>query len=827
MPRAKSGTKARRHGGTKWRREELPFVFHSVPSCLRAFVPLLILLLAATAAHAQSQLFDSNWKFFKGDASGAAEMQFDDSAWRTLDVPHDWSIEGPIDEKNPTGKAGAFMPGGIGWYRKHFTLPQEDANKRIFIDFDGVMANSDVAINGFALGHRPYGYVSFRYELTGHLHFGAEPNVISVRCDNSVQPASRWYSGAGIYRHVHLTVTDPIHLAHWGVVVTTPKITADQAIVHVHATVVNQSDAAARPGVSVTILDPDGKSVSGNSIWFFRMSSLAAGKTRDFDEDIPVDHPRLWNLDQPNLYGAVVEVSDGTQTVDTQTVPFGIREFHFDPATGFWLNGKNFKIYGCCLHADGGALGDAVPLSIWQRRLEALKSVGCNAIRTAHNPQSPEFLDLCDRMGFLVMDEMFDVWMVGKTPLTSRTTLADYHLHFKDWWQRDVTDTVMRDRNHPSVILYSAGNEIHDIAPNNGAYFGIFRGLNDLYHKLDPTRPVTLALLRPNQSHVYDNGFAQMMDVVGQNYRENELVAAHQAHPSWKIIGTENRLDPQAWRLLRDTPAYAGQFIWTGVDYLGESGNWPMIAHSSGLFDRTLWPAAGAAQAKSWWTTTPMVSIFRVGAPIALRPLLAAAPGMDAGPPPRAQLLADWTNRADAHVETVEVYTNCQQVDLLLNGKSLGSKSKHSDDTPLRWTVPYQAGTLKAVATNNGQVVATDSLRSAGKPAKIVLTADRQTLADDFDDVCFVRATVTDDNGVTVPDAKPLIQFSVNGPGRIIGVDNSDNSDHTSFIASERHAYRGRCLAIVRATAASGAITIGATAAGFPAASIDLSAASN
>ena len=452
--------------------------------------------------------FDPGWQFLKDEAKGAEAPDFDDSSWRAISVPHDWSIEGPFDENNPTGGAGGFLPAGIGWYRKHFTLPQDDAQKRVFIDFDGVMANSDVWINGFHLGKRPYGYVSFRYELTGHLNFGdTSPNVLAVRADNSAQPASRWYSGAGIYRHVRLVVTDPIHLDHWGTFVTTPSVSADKATVHVQSTVVNQSDTPRQITVQLTLLDPAGKvvqSVQSNQ-------SIAAGQSADFQQDIPVSNPQIWDLDHPMLYHVLSQVQDGTKTLDDETTPFGIREFHFDAATGFWLNGKNFKIKGVCLHNDAGALGSAVPLRAWEKRLAALKELGVNAIRTSHNPPSPEFLDLCDQLGLLVMDEMFDCWTVAKNPY-------DYHLYFKDWSITDLTDSVRRDRNHPSIILYSAGNEIHD-TPKTDLALGILKGLVDAFHQNDPTRPVTQALFRPNASHDYDDGLADMLDVVGQNYR--------------------------------------------------------------------------------------------------------------------------------------------------------------------------------------------------------------------------------------------------------------------------------------------------------------------
>ena len=391
-------------------------------SALLGLVCALCLPALSAPAVRQSLSFDPDWRFLKADAQGAQQPAFNDASWRTLSVPHDWAIEGPFDPNAPEGGAGAFLPTGIGWYRKHFTLPPSDQGKRVFIDFDGVMQNSDVYINGVLLGHRPYGYVSFRYELTGHLLFNG-PNVLAVRADNSQQPDSRWYAGAGIYRHVRLVVTDPVHLAHWATFVTTPKVSAQAATVHVQTSVQNQGTTARPVSVQLTLLGPDGKTVGTART---APQTVAAGGTADFAQDLTVPSPNLWNLDSPHLYHLVTRVQSNNTTLDDETVPFGIREFHFDPATGFWLNGRNFKIKGVCLHGDVGGLGVAVPLSAWQKRLAALKPLGVNAIRTAHDPPSPEFLDLCDRMGFLVMDEMFDCWTVAKNPY-------DYHLYFNDW----------------------------------------------------------------------------------------------------------------------------------------------------------------------------------------------------------------------------------------------------------------------------------------------------------------------------------------------------------------------------------------------------------
>jgi len=786
------------------------------------FLTLIISLLigvsangtAPTSAAEQVRViksFDTDWRFLKADTAGAENAGFDDAAWRKLDVPHDWGIEGPFDEKNPAGGAGGFLPAGVGWYRKHFTLPAGDARRRVFIEFDGVMANSDVWINGAHLGKRPFGYVSFSYELTRHLNFGdKQPNVLVVRADNSKQPASRWYAGAGIYRHVRLVVTDPIHIEQWGTFVTTPQVSNAQATVHVQSTVVNQSDAAREIALNITLLGPDGKAVQSAET---KPQTVAAGKSVVFDQDIIVKNPQRWDIARPILYSAVTKVVAGKTALDDEVTPFGIREFRFDAATGFWLNGKNFKLKGVCLHHDASAFGAAVPLRAWERRLENLKQIGVNAIRTAHNPPAPEFLDLCDRMGVLVMDEMFDCWTVAKNPY-------DYHLFFNDWSKIDTRDTVRRDRNHPSIILYSAGNEIHD-TPKGELAKSILKGLIPVFHENDPTRPVTQALFRPNVSHDYDNGLADMLDVIGTNYRDNELLDAHKAKPTRKIVGTEQGHERRIWLFARDNPQHSGQFLWSGIDYLGESRQWPVIAAGSGLLDRTGTVKPMAYERQSWWAEQPVVHIVRRIEPARTT---AADPGFE--PLTRRQSqFADWSPRdTAAHDENVEAYSNCEEVELILNGKSLGAKPRHADDAPRIWKVPFEPGALKAIGRNKGQVIATDELRTAGKPAKIVLAVDRGKLAPVWDDVSYVTVTIVDANGVRVPTASDLITFKITGPGVIAAVDSGDNTSHESFQASDRKAYQGRCFAILRANAPSGRIVLTASSPGLTSGSITIEA---
>ncbi len=760
---------------------------------------------ALVAAPRVTMQFDAGWRFLKGDMAGGQAPAVVDAAWRGVTLPHDWGIEGPFAENNPSGWAGAFLPAGVGWYRKRFALPAEYAGRRVFVEFDGVMANSEVWINGVSLGKRPYGYVSFRYELTGHLAAGKGSNVLAVRMDNEKQPASRWFPGAGINRHVRLVVTDPVHLDQWATFVSTPKVTAAEATVKIATAVVNQSKAAHSVTVEFTVA---GKSVES------RPQTIAAGKSAEFEAEIAVANPKLWSLETPAMYRATAKVREGKNAVDDETVAFGIREARFDAGTGFWLNGKNFKIKGVCLHGDGGAVGTAVPLDVWERRLGQLKKIGVNGIRTAHNPPAPEFLDLCDRMGFLVMDEMFDQWTVAKNPY-------DYHVVFRDWSHIDTRDTVRRDRNHPSVIVYSAGNEIHD-TPQGELAKGILKGLVETFHTADPTRPVTQALFRPNVSHDYDNGLADLLDVVGQNYRENEILAAHQQKPARKNLGTENGHDRRIWLALRDNAAYAGQFLWSGIDYLGEGRVWPVTTNASGLLDRTGNIKPIGWERESWWSATPMVHVTRR---VAAREVAATDPGYEAARRQSVTLFDDWSpaNR-EAHAENVEVYSNCEDVELLLNGKSLGSKPLAKDASARNWRVEFAPGKVEAICRNQGQVAARSDLRTAGKAVRINLSVDKLKVPMNWDSVAYLTAQVLDENGVMVPTASDKIAFTVEGPGVVSAVDNGDTTSLEGFQAQERSAFRGLCIALLKATKDQGKITVKVSAAGLAGASLTLEA---
>jgi beta-galactosidase len=548
----------------------------------------------------------------------------------------------------------------------------------------------------------------------------------------------------------------------------------------------NQFATAQNVLLQINIISPDGKIVGKTEV----KKKLDGNATQTITQNITVDNPALWDVEHPQLYTAITKIVVDKKLIDEVTTLFGIREIKFDASTGFSLNGKQVKIKGVCLHHDAGALGAAVPLQAWVRRLQILKDLGVNGIRTSHNAVAPEFLDLCDKMGFLVMDETFDTWTAAKSHAEK-----GYNLFFTDWWERDTRDIVLRDRNHPSIVIYSVGNEVHDNL-NDSTGFRKYKMQQDLVHSLDPTRPVTMALFRPALSKVYENGFAKTMDIVGQNYRENELVAAHDKNPDWKVIGTENRLEQAAWIPLRDKEYMAGQFLWTGIDYLGES-DWPEVAHGSGLLDKTGGARDVAYQRKSWWSNDPVLYVMR-----------------KEGNAGAGAWVSDWSpTDIDTYDEAkIQVFSNCDEVELFLNGSSVGVQPRPADNaSPRNWSITFHKGTLKAVAKNAGKVVAEQELTTTGNPAKIVLTAERNTIANNWDDVVYVTATVTDENGLPCINAINKIKFSAEGAGVIAAVDNADLASAENYLSKERWAFKGKCIAIIKANADMGAIKITAS----------------
>jgi len=794
-----------------------------------AVVTLLALLVAPyTPAAPQRERatlrFDRAWRFHLGDVPGAQEGTFDDSGWRTLNLPHDWSIEGEFSDTNPAGAGGGALPGGVGWYRKTFSVAERDAGRLVFVEFDGVYRNSEVWINGHYLGKRPYGYSSFSYELTPHLRYGRAGNVIAVRVDNSQQPNSRWYSGSGIYRHVRLVTTDPVHVDHWGSYVTTPEVTAASARVTIRTTVRNASQADQPITLRTVLYDAAGKEVAAATA----EARVPRDSVTDIAQDLVIRSPALWSLERPYLYRAVSRVLCGGRTCDDYSTPFGVRTFVFDPDRGFILNGKQLKIRGVCLHHDLGALGAAVNTRALERQLQIMRDMGVNALRTSHNPPAPELLDLTDRMGFIVLDEAFDMWKKEKTKY-------DYHLDWDAWHVRDLSDMVQRDRNHPSVFIWSIGNEVMEQWTNDDTTaIPIARELAGIVRRLDPTRPITSA--NNNGSPANPMFHAGALDLLGHNYHheawpnlpaqfpgakliiteamsalnsrgfyeqpsdsvasyETPYVKDHGPQPnkSYQLSSYDNRkafwgsLHEESLRLFERYPFISGMFIWSGIDYLGEPTpyEWPARSSYFGVVDLAGFPKDPFYLYQSEWTDRPMLHVF-----------------------------PHWNWTAGDSID-VWAYTNGDEAELFLNGASLGVKRKPGDVSHLMWRVAYAPGTLRAVARKGRQMIATQEVKTAGAPARITLAPDRSALRADGSDLSFVTVSVLDRAGVPVPTADHLIRFRLAGDGAIAGVDNGDQVSHASFKADRVRLFNGKALVIVRAGEREGTATLTAEADGL------------
>ncbi|MFT5882853.1 MAG: beta-galactosidase [Crocinitomicaceae bacterium] len=777
--------------------------------------------------------FDADWLFVKGDPKGADAVEFDHSQWRQLDLPHDWSIEGPFEEKNASKARGGYLPNGTGWYRKTFKLPANAAGKKVFIEFDGIYMNGEVWINGHRLGKRPYGYIGVEYDLTSHLKLDGD-NILAVRVDDSLQPSSRWYSGCGIYRHVWMTVTDKLHVTHWGTQVSTPKITVENAEVAVKTTVKNAHSMAKTVTVTQNIVDANGKQVARVS----KDIELAAGKEMVVDQSLKIATPALWSPKAPNLYSVRTELRDGKVLIDNYESPLGVRTVVFDAERGMLLNGESVIMKGVCNHHDLGPLGAAMWDQALERRLRMLKEMGCNAIRTAHNPPSPELLEICNRLGFLVINETFDEWRRGwakekgilvASKENKGKSKHGYNLHFDEWAQRDLIDHIRRDRNHPSVIMWSVGNEV----PEAQKYGDIetLKILRDLSHKHDPTRLVTVGcnfVAGANKS-----GFTEHMDVVGYNgggdscfqyeadhakYPKRLMYASEVPHtlqtrgeyrtlakfrmkkhqPShmnkkevfpetniWYESAYDNaavRINARdSWRLTKNLPYFAGEFRWTGFDYIGESGGWPRVLGNFGIIDICNFPKDTYYFYQSQWTEKSMV-----------------------------HLLPHWTMPGkEGSVVPVWCYTNGDSVELFLNDKSLGVKKFTKEmDMHLEWMVPYAPGELKAVASKNGKVVATTSRRTAGPVAKFTIKADQTKLSLKKRDLSFITVDIVDKDGNFCPKGDRWVSFEVEGPGRVLATGNGDPISHESFQAASVKAFNGKALAIIAPTGEEGEIVV-------------------
>jgi beta-galactosidase len=793
---------------------------------MRSLVPLMLLAGIAFAATPEIQIgadrqirFTQGWRFFKGDAPGAEQAAFEDSSWRSLDLPHDWAIEGPFDQKYGPHQGGLPFY-GTGWYRKHFIVPASARGREFKIQIDGAMSNSTVWLNGQRVGGRPYGYESFALDLTPQIKFGEE-NVLAVRLTPE-ERSSRWYPGAGIYRNVWLIVTGPQRVAQWGTYVITPAVTDAMATVNIRAELENRASETAKVTLETAILDAAGKQVG-------RMTSdvtIPASGKQTVEAAIDIDRPHRWDLDDPYLYTVASTVRTGGKQSDRYLTPIGIRTIEYAKDKGFLLNGKPRKFNGVCNHHDLGALGAAVNRRALERQIEILKSMGVNAIRTSHNPPAPELLDLADRMGILIMDEAFDMWAIPKVP----NGLSKF---WADWHEQDLREFLRRDRNHPSVVMWSIGNEIPEQGRPDGAK--IAQELTNICHEEDRTRPTTAAF--NNSDGAIRNHLAEAVDVPGFNYKPLQYAKIIQEHPDWIVYGSETAsavssrgvyqlpiekyekhpslnltsydvISPP-WAYIPDVefdaqeknPRLLGEFVWTGFDYLGEptpyfngprgasnDSDWPSHSSYFGIVDLAGFPKDRFYLYQSHWTTKPMVHVLPHW----------TWPGMEGKPIP------------------VMVYTNASEVELFLNGKSLGRKERFgepmelpvgSSGSPdhkiqskyrLMWQVPYAPGTLKVVAYRDGKSVATKEVKTAGAPARVVLTPDHATIKSDGDDLSFVTVRVEDKEGNFCPLADNLVRFKLEGPGKVAGVDNGNPATVEPFQADYRKTFNGLALLIVR-----------------------------
>ena len=794
--------------------------------------------------------FNSGWNFHLGDVAKAFSPAFNDSDWRKLNLPHDWAVEGDFSENNPAGSGGGALPGGIGWYRKTFKADKKLIGKKIFIDFDGVYSNSEVWLNGVSLGVRPYGYISFRYELTKYLKFDAD-NVIAVRVDNSEQPNSRWYSGCGIYRNVWLTITDPVHVDLWGTYVTTPEVSREKATVNVVTTVKNDNNSPADVKIITIVENASGKKITEVQ----SVLKLETGKTNISSQQLNLNNPVRWTLENPYLYRVVTRLFVENKLKDEYTTPLGIRTFSFDADKGFFLNGVPTKIKGVCMHHDLGCLGAAVNTRAIERQLQIMKEMGVNGIRTSHNPPASELLDLCDRMGFIVMDETFDMWRKKKTAY-------DYSRSFNEWHERDLTDHILRDRNHPSVFMWSVGNEVleqwtHadadtlDIQQANlllnlkrdpkmlaqdtekmSVNSLLAKKLAEIVKKLDPTRPVTSANNEPSpDNHLFRSG---AMDIIGFNYHETYFDGVKKNFPGKPFIVTESTsalmtrgyyrmpsdtmfIWPERWDLPFSEPSYScssydnchvpwgtthekswelvknndfisGMYIWTGFDYIGEPTPFWYPAKTSyfGIVDLAGIPKDVYYMYQSEWTDKDVLHVF-----------------------------PHWNWTQGQTVDVWAYYNHADEVELFLNGISQGVKKKADNVFHVSWRLSYQPGTIKVVSRLNGREVLTKEIKTAGKPAQIKLTPDRTVLNADGTDLSFVTVEILDKDGNLCPNADNPVKFNVEGNGFVAGVDNGNQISLERFKASERKAFYGKCLVVIQNSGKKGDINLKAVSDGL------------
>jgi beta-galactosidase len=799
---------------------------------------LFILFIYSLSLNAQINLnyreklnIDFGWKFYLGDVIDGSKISYNDNSWRTLNLPHDWSIEGEFNKNNPGGGATAYLPTGIGWYRKILSLPETIKNKKAIIQFDGVFMNSDVWVNEHFIGRYPNGFNSFYYDISDFIQPGN--NTIAVRVDNSNQPASRWYTGSGIYRHVWLTITDPLHIEQWGTTITTPEVTNESATINISTRI----RVGAYPETKWFFFDMDTSK-------FKFISKICKLTTKIFDDqnnfvgqtttevtipnftklevkqEIKIKNPNLWSTTTPRLYKAYSVLEADSKALDDYITSFGIRKFTFDPIKGFMINDKPMKVKGVCIHQDAGPLGSVIPKKIWVRKLQILKEMGCNGIRN-HCANSPEFLDVCDSLGFMVLNDAFDEWSENWERTFSESSRGKveygYNKYFDQWCETDLRNFIRRDRNHPSVFMWSLGNEIPEQYSHTDDAVNKLIKLIRISQEEDPTRPNTLALEGNIRLKLNDN-FTDLVDVTGFNYvdqknHEKYYENYHKTHPNRMILGTEtfdNSLGN--WLAVRDNNYTVGQFMWVGIDYLGEAEAFPNHGWANGLVDINLNPKPEYFFRQSLWAEKPMVYLA-VG-----NPHMQATNLQDIWNMPNVEANWNWIAQS---VQKVNCYTNCEEAELFLNGKSFGTKQLIDfPDYILKWDVPYLPGILKVVGKNKGKEVCNYQLETTTEPAKLQVTTVDNSITADGRDIAVINIAVTDKKGLILTNAENLITFEIAGEGQILAASNANQSEESPFKTTKMKAFHGKCQVIVQSTTQNGIITLTVKAGGLPAASI-------
>lgn len=776
---------------------------------------LLLILFVPQFLMAQTKigtpiLFNDGWVFHKGDITVAPA----DVAWNAVQIPHDWSIAEPFSED--WASATGYLPGGIGWYKKTFTANKSWASKQVYICFDGVYKNSEVWLNGHLLGKRPNGFIPFQYDLSPYLNFKGK-NTLTVKVDHTEFADSRWYTGSGIYRNVYLVVKNPVHIGLWDIAFTTPEVSTAKAVIKVQATVTNSANAVANVHVKVNLLDAAGKVVAVGD-----KNIVAKKGKQDVVFNSEIFSPKLWCVEHPDLYQLRVSVYRNDKLIDEVSQHVGIRSIRFDKDKGFFLNEKNTKIKGVCIHDDAGALGVAVPEEVWVRRLKTLKDAGVNAIRLSHNPHADYLYDLLDQMGFLVMDEAFDEWDIGKNKWVKGWNVGTpskdgYHEYFKEWADRDLADMILRSRNHPSIIMWSIGNEIDypndpysnevlntgvnpqiygkGYLPDHPAATGltvIAKQLVKTVKATDQSRPVTAALAGVVMSN--EIGYPEVLDIVGYNYQEYRYQEDHKKYPNRVIYGSENGMRKQAWDAV-DTNAYiSAQFLWTGIDYMGEAGKWPQRSNGAGLLDLAGFKKPEYYFRQSLWADKPMVYI-------AAREMVM---GADSNARGHRAFEPVWNWQAGSKTRII-CFTNCQETELFLNGKSLGRKSRSGarDQIP-SWDVDYQPAKLLVKGYNNDVEVCSNVINTSGEASQIKLTVTQTSFKLNKKGLGQIEIQVTDANGIPVFNYSDELNVKINGPAKLLGLESGSLSSHESYQADTRSALHGKLLAYVQTLGTAG-----------------------